>query len=42
MNEEIPSEYRGWWRILETSQWGDNNIDILGEATISLTGTQTP
>jgi hypothetical protein len=23
MSEPIPSEYEGWWRIVETSQWVD-------------------
>jgi hypothetical protein len=35
---EIPHEYRGWWRIIETSQWGSDDIDICGTALISLTG----
>ncbi|MGD9367824.1 MAG: hypothetical protein PVH87_19140 [Desulfobacteraceae bacterium] len=35
---EIPQEYYGWWRIIETSQWADDNIDILGPALISFTG----
>lgn len=35
---EIPSEYRGWWRIVETSQWDDDDLDILGPALLSLTG----
>jgi hypothetical protein len=35
---DIPSEYRGWWRITETSQWVDDGLDILGPALISLTG----
>lgn len=35
---EIPSEYRGWWRIVETSQWGSDDLDIVGPALISLTG----
>jgi hypothetical protein len=35
---EIPSEYRGWWRIVETSQWLNDGIDICGTALISLTG----
>lgn len=38
MSEPIPSEYRGWWRIIETSQWVDDGLDILGPAVISLTG----
>jgi len=37
-DEEIPREYRGWWRIIETSQWGSADIDIVGTAMISLTG----
>ncbi|MBI9085759.1 MAG: hypothetical protein JEZ11_19330 [Desulfobacterales bacterium] len=36
--KEIPSEYYGWWRITETSQWCKDDIDIIGTALISLTG----
>lgn len=36
--EKIPPEYRGWWRIVDTSQWGNDDIDIVGTALISLTG----
>jgi len=39
MQELIPSEYRGWWRIVETSQWVDDGLDLLGPALLSLTGT---
>lgn len=39
MQELIPSEYRGWWRIVETSQWVSDRLDFLGPALISLTGT---
>ena len=35
---EIPLEYRGWWRITETSQWVNDDLDLLGPAMISLTG----
>jgi len=35
---EIPREYKGWWRIVDTSQWGSDDIDINGRALISLTG----
>jgi hypothetical protein len=35
---EIPSEYRGWWRITDTSTWGRRDIDIIGPALLSLTG----
>ena len=34
----IPREYYGWWRIVDTSQWGNDDIDILGTALLSLTG----
>jgi hypothetical protein len=35
---EIPQEYRGWWRIVETSQWVNKYLDDLGPALLSLTG----
>ena len=35
---EIPFEYHGWWRIIETSQWVDDGLDDLGPALLSLTG----
>ena len=35
---EIPPEYRGWWRITETSQWAHDFLDTLGPALLSLTG----
>ena len=35
---EIPDQLRGWWRIVETSQWVDDGLDILGPALISFTG----
>jgi len=35
---DIPSEYYGWWRIIETSQWSNVDIDILGKPLISITG----
>jgi hypothetical protein len=38
MREAIPSQYRGWWRIIDTSQWVNDRLDILGPAMISLTG----
>jgi hypothetical protein len=38
MQNEIPSEYQGWWRIIETSQWVNDDLDIMGTALISLTG----
>jgi hypothetical protein len=34
----IPDEYRGWWRIIETSQWADDALDLLGPAMFSITG----
>ena len=39
MQELIPSEYRGRWRIVETSQGVSDSLDLLGPALISLTGT---
>jgi hypothetical protein len=36
-DKEIPHEYYGWWRIIETSQWDNDDIDIIGTALISLT-----
>ena len=38
MSEPIQSEYQGWWRITETSQWVDDGLEILGPALLSLTG----
>jgi hypothetical protein len=38
MSDFISSEYRGWWRIVETSQWVDDSLDTLGPALLSLTG----
>jgi hypothetical protein len=35
---EISHEYRGWWRIVQTSQWDDADLDILGPALLSLHG----
>jgi len=35
----IPREYRGWWRIIDTGTWGDDDLDILGPALLSLTGS---
>ncbi len=37
-DDDIPMEYRGWWRITETSTWGSRRIDVLGTALLSLTG----
>ena len=39
MQELIPSEYRGSWRIVETSQWVSDGLDLQGPALLSLTGT---
>ena len=36
---DIPEWLRGWWRIVETSQWVDDGLDILGPALISFTGS---
>ena len=35
---DIPAEYRGWWRIVDTEAWVNEGVDILGPALISLTG----
>ena len=35
---DIPEQLRGWWRIVETSQWVDDGLDDLGPALISFTG----
>ena len=37
-NNDIPQEYYGWWQIIDTSQWAEEFIDILGAALISFTG----
>ena len=36
--KEIPPEYNGWWRIVETSRWASEHLDLLGTAMISFTG----
>ncbi len=36
--EEIPPEYAGWWRITDTSTWGQRHLDLCGTALISFTG----
>jgi hypothetical protein len=33
----IPPAYVGWWRLTETSQWG-NKLDDIGPALLSITG----
>ncbi|MEW6745107.1 MAG: hypothetical protein AB1486_20320 [Planctomycetota bacterium] len=38
MSEPIPPGYRGWWQIIDTSQWVNDGLDILGPALLSLTG----
>jgi hypothetical protein len=37
-DKDIPFEYYGWWRVIETSQWNNDYIDIVGKALISITG----
>ena len=32
----IPPEYRGWWRIVETSTWVNDGLDALGTALLSI------
>jgi hypothetical protein len=36
--EELPREIAGWWRITETSQWDNDDLEILGPALLSLAG----
>lgn len=36
--DEIPGDLAGWWRIVETSQWEADDLDIMGPALLSLTG----
>lgn len=38
MSDEIPSKYRGWWRIVDTGTWVNDGLDSLGPARLSLTG----
>ncbi len=38
INKDIPQDYYGWWRIVETSQWDSKHIDLIGKALISFTG----
>mgnify|MGYP007046948697 CR=1 FL=1 len=35
----IPHEIEGWWRITETSTWPDDELDIIGPALLSITGS---
>ena len=37
-HDSIPPEYRGWWRITDTSQGSSKFLDSLGPALLSLTG----
>lgn len=37
-HDPSPSRCQGWWRIVETSQWVNKGLDLLGPALISLTG----
>jgi hypothetical protein len=34
----IPTDLYGWWRIVETSMWTDDSLDVLGPALLSITG----
>ena len=36
--ERIPPDYRGWWRITESSIWDNKYLHRCGTALISLTG----
>lgn len=35
---DIPIEYRGWWRITDTTTWMKEDLDAIGTALISITG----
>ncbi len=35
----IPAELAGWWRIVDTGTWGSQDLDIVGPALLSLTGS---
>ena len=37
-SNEIPTKYLGWWRIVETTQWLNEDLDAIGTALISITG----
>ena len=39
MTTSIPPQYRGWWRIIDTETWVNDDLDILGPALLSLTGS---
>ena len=32
----IPDDYIGWWRIIETSQWATEHLDLIGPAMLSI------
>lgn len=36
--DRIPSALYGWWRIVETSNWDSDVLDMLGPALLSITG----
>jgi hypothetical protein len=37
-SHEPHADLHGWWRIVETSQWVNDRLDVLGPALISITG----
>jgi hypothetical protein len=38
VNDALDPELVGWWRIVDTSQWGKKTLDALGTAMLSVTG----
>jgi hypothetical protein len=38
VREALDPQVIGWWRIVDTSQWGRKTLDRLGPAMLSITG----
>jgi hypothetical protein len=35
---DIPADYCGWWRIIDTGTWVNDDLNDIGPALLSLTG----
>jgi hypothetical protein len=35
---DMPEEYYGWWRIIDTETWPNDSLDDIGTALLSFTG----